>query len=90
MSVNKTARPVAYLVGTRPVINEDLGAYLAEELRKIANAMKDARELLPQEATTAPDNPRPGMIRYSRDPWRPVGGVVDLMVYWDGTAWQAV
>ena len=79
----------AYERGTPPLLEGGDPRYLQDELGRIESSLSDAFALIPQPATTPPKTLHDGMQRLARAPWRPVGGTVDLWVYWDalGARW---
>jgi hypothetical protein len=65
--------------------------YLDNQLRAISNAIQGLALLAPQSSTEAPKTLVDGMVRLSRNPWRPVAGqVTDQWVYYDlaGLCWR--
>lgn len=74
-----------------PVIAGGEGRYAQNELQSIKDVLAAYSVCLPQAANKAPTAPSDGMIRLSRDPWRPVSGqTTDQWVYWDaaGSVWR--
>jgi hypothetical protein len=83
--------PPSYTTQALPVLEGGDGKYLQNELQRIKSVLDSYQDLLPQAASKAPLKPIDGMIRLSRDPWRPVTGTtVDALVYYDaaGAVWQ--
>ena len=77
-----------YERATVPLLDGDGGdwRYLQEELGRIEASLHDAFLLIPQPAVSVPKALLDGMQRFARSPWRPVGGAVDVWVYWDAKA----
>lgn len=81
----------AYSSGILPLLEGGEGPYAQREFNKLASVLRVYASMLPQAATQAPKNPADGMIRLSRNPWRPVAGqTVDKLVYYDaaGGVWR--
>lgn len=76
---------VPYTRNPLPILDGGTTVYNNNELLRIQAAFQALVAMTPQSATKAPTNPTDGMMRLSRDPWRPVGGTtVDAWVYYDG------
>ena len=80
----------AYRRQTLPVIDENLGGYLIEELRRIEIAMESLSQAAIQVADVEPDNPVKGMVRYNTSSWDALGDSSTGLVVYNGTAWVAV
>lgn len=64
---------------------------MQNELQRIKSVLAAYSDRLPQATDKAPTAPSDGMIRLSRDPWRPVSGqTADAWVYYDaaGSVWR--
>lgn len=86
------ARPTLlqpYVRNSLPLMPDGDVRFLQDELQRVEAAFADITSMVPQVATVAPKLPRDGMIRLARSPWRPVGGTVDIYVYWNAptSAW---
>ena len=77
---------LSYSKGAQPTIPGAESRYLQDELDKLERAIAAIASMTPQPATVAPRAPLDGMVRLARAPWRPLGGTVDLWVYWDATS----
>lgn len=89
--MTKSSAPPLYTVAAPPSIPGGDAVYLAAQLGAIANSLSGIRAMTPQSATVAPKALLDGMVRLSRDPWRPVSGqTADAWVYWDaaGGIWR--
>jgi hypothetical protein len=75
---------------TLPVINENLGTYLIEELRRLEIAVESLSAAAIQVTDVPPENPVKGMVRYNVSPWDALGNGTYGMVVYNGTAWVAV
>tara|TARA_R110002153_G_scaffold250597_7_gene407418 strand:- start:1479 stop:1757 length:279 start_codon:yes stop_codon:yes gene_type:complete len=73
-----------------PVINENLGTYLIEELRRIEASIESLNTAAIQVADVSPENPIKGMVRYNVSPWDALGNGTYGMVVYNGTSWVAV
>lgn len=73
-----------------PVISDNLGAYLIEELRRLENTIDSLNRASIQVADAAPDNPVKGMVRFNVLPWDALGNGSSGLVVYNGTAWVAV
>jgi len=73
-----------------PVIGDNLGGYLIEELRRIENTLDTLTKASIQVADVAPDNPVKGMVRYNTSDWDALGDSSTGLVVYNGTAWVAV
>lgn len=69
--------------------HRNLHVYLAEELRRIEQAIQSLTAATPQVAFKEPSEPTLGMIRYAKSPWNPLG-TGNAWVYWNGSAWAAL
>jgi hypothetical protein len=80
-----------YVRNPLPILVGGESAFYNNELQRISDTFKAYLEMLPQAATKAPDRLIDGMVRLSRDPWRPVASqTVDKWVYYDaaGGIWR--
>ena len=75
--------PNTYVRGEIPLLPEGDGPFTRSELDKIQAAIASLVEFVPQGTTYAPRKPQHGMVRKAMDPWRPLGGTVDLWVQYD-------
>jgi hypothetical protein len=84
--------PAGYTRGELPLLPNGEGPFVRGELDKIQDSIASIIEMTPQGTTFAPRTPRHGMIRLAMDPWRPIGGSVDVWVYYDedAAAWAAL
>jgi hypothetical protein len=89
--VTKPSAPPRYVVGSAPALPGGDAVYLDSQLQAIANSLAGINLMTPQSATAAPKTLLDGMMRLSRNPWRPVAGqTTDQLVYWDaaGAVWR--
>lgn len=89
--MTKSSAPPRYVVGSTPSLPGGDAVYLDSQLSAIANSLAGINLMTPQSATAAPKTLLDGMMRLSRNPWRPVSGqTVDQWVYWDaaGSVWR--
>lgn len=89
--MTKSSAPPLYTVASPPTIPGGDAVYLAAQLAAIANSLSGVRLMTPQSAAVAPKVLQDGMLRLSRDPWRPVSGqTADAWVYYDaaGATWR--
>jgi len=83
--------PPSYTPQALPLLDGGDGKYMQNELVRLQAVLRAYQNLLPQAASEAPKTLVDGMIRLSRDPWRPVSGqTTDQLVYWDaaGSLWR--
>lgn len=66
--------------------------YLAGELDRIEDSLRDLVLAAPQASTAPPKALRDAMVRLARYPWRPLGGADDRWVYYDAPTktWKAM
>lgn len=85
------AAPVPYTRGPQPLLPGGEDAYVQNELNTVSTAINTTAQFAVFSAKKAPPVPVDGMVRLSRDPWRPVSGqTTDQWVYYDaaGGVWR--
>lgn len=80
----RSAVPVPYVPGPPPSDQEALVA----EFQRLQAAVETLAALVPQVATSAPQRPVEGMVRYAKAPWNPLG-TGNRWVQYLGGAWVA-
>lgn len=87
----KTTGPIPYNRGSSPVLPGGDARHLEDELGHIQNSVDSLVLMCPQVSTVPPKILIDGMIRLSRNPWRPVTSQsIDSWVYYDavGKSWR--
>ena len=88
MAANNRNEPTPYHPRPLPPRPESLPVFVTRELRDLEATLTSVLALLPRNASAAPSDPVPGMIRRAVAPWRPVAGQTkDRWVSFDGNAW---
>jgi hypothetical protein len=88
----KSAVPVGYKPGAKPILPDADSRYLDQQLQNISNSISTIVVMTPQPATEPPKVLMDGMWRLARSPWRPLSGqTADQWVWYDATAgaWKA-
>jgi hypothetical protein len=80
----------AYRRQPLPVLGEDTGTYISEELRRIEEAIESLSRAAIQVADAAPDNPVKGMVRFNTSAWDALGNGSTGLVVYNGTTWVSV
>ena len=89
MAVNPKTNAVLNLYGRGipPLLEEDLRAYIQDELQRIETSIRTLVTSGVEVLDEPPLNPIRGMIKYNILPWDALGDGSEGLVVFDGTTW---